>query len=130
MIKQASEAAGGTPPKWEPKIRAQLSLFNGEVGQALSILETSVDEDPSDAGAVALLAVSCLESGKHDRYLAMRKQLADLTTPDLLQRVSAEDRLLVAEAQMFGDIKKVWRLLNLSLVEVRLHSRWPSTVRR
>ena len=33
VIKQASEAAGGTPPKWETKIRAQLSLFNGEVGR-------------------------------------------------------------------------------------------------
>ena len=73
MIKQAGEGAGGMPPKWESKIRAQLCLFNGEVGQALSILEKSVDEDPADAGAVALLAVSCLESGKHDRYLAMRK---------------------------------------------------------
>lgn len=106
VIKQAGEDGGDTPPKWESKIRAQLSLFNGEVAQALSILETTVDKDPSDVGAKALLAVSCLESGKHDRYLAMRKQLAEMTTPDLLQSVSAEDRLLVAQAQMFGDIKR------------------------
>ncbi len=58
-----------------------------------------------------------MESGSYDSYLAAREQLAQLTAQQSLVSISAEDRLLVAEAEMYGDIPQGERTIRSVLKE-------------
>jgi tetratricopeptide (TPR) repeat protein len=104
VIGEAREAAGGSAPPWERKIRGQLHLFGGNVEKAIQVLEEAVEDNPNDAGARALLCLAHLDSGSHDRYRTARDQLAMVAAQQRPQDVSVGDRLLIAEAEMFGDI--------------------------
>ena len=112
-------AAEGVPPTWEPKITAQLHLFNGRVGQALRTLNEAeaCGQSVDDPGAVALLALAYLQSGRHDEYIRTRERLQELKSKSNLSDWSPEDRLLVGQAEQFGNIVEGERTIQSVLSE-------------
>jgi serine/threonine protein kinase len=118
IIKDAT-AVNGSPPNWGAKITAQLQLFFGHVEEALITLKEAetggrYSEDP---GAVALLALACLQSGKHDEYIQTRTRLRDMKPKANQSDWLPEDRLLVGQVEQFGDIAEGERIIRSVLEE-------------
>ena len=103
LIIQAT-AVTNVPPPWERKIRGQLQLYSGQLEAAVETLSACVSDDPDDVGALALLSLAYLDFGDHKGYLTSRERLAAVKARKPVGAISPEDQLLVAEAEMFGDI--------------------------